>query len=190
MPGAPKVELLLPKATLVGRCLQEQPDLIGIDRAVGRRARDALTLACAGTGKQIGRCICVNQTFNTAPGPTAKHAYVISQTGRPHELYKPHSTVFWATPVIPPEAENLNVTTAEEFACDKTIGVKLLVIKNIRVLAGTVKVTLPDATSPPVATLALRRLPLVSYELHCNCPKAIVAEQSNDSTTAETEPVL
>ena len=65
-----------------------------------------------------------------------------------------------------------------------------MVTKNIRVLAGTVKVTLPDATSPPVATLAVTRLPLVSYEFQCNCPKAIVAEQSNDNNAAETEPVL
>jgi hypothetical protein len=106
----------------------------------------------------------------------------------PIELYKPHSTVFWATPVIPPEAENLKVTTAAAFAWDNTIGLKLLVMKNIRVLAGTVKVTLlAEAASPPVATLAVIRLPLVSYELHCICPKAMVAEQSNDNNTAETE---
>jgi hypothetical protein len=65
------------------------------------------------------------------------------------------------------------------------------VIKNIRVLPGTVKVTLlAEAASPPVATLAVTRLPLVSYELHCICPKAIVAEQSSDSTTVETRLVL
>ena len=132
----------------------------------------------------------MNEAFQRAPGPATNMPMSSAKLAVPMELYKPHSTVFCATPVSPPEAENWNVTAAEAVACDRTIGVKFVVTKIIRASARTVKVALPDATSPPVATLAATRMPLVSYELHCNCPKAIVAGQSNDSNAVEMGLVL
>ena len=64
---------------------------------------------------------------------------------------------------MPPEALTLKITVRLVLAEAMLIGVKLLVMNDICVLAGIVKVTVvPEAKSPPEATLAVMRLPFTS----------------------------
>jgi len=191
MPAAPKEELLLPKATPMGAVFKKSRTwLVYVVPSVGAPVTVLPCPVLVPVNKSADPLECSRPSM-VVPVQPPNMPMSSAKLAVPSELYNPHSTVFWVTPVMPPEAENLKVTTAEALACDKTIGVKLLVMKNIRVLAGTVKVTLvADATSPPVATLALTRLPLVSYELHCICPQTIPAEPNNDSAISRTEFIL
>ena len=80
----------------------------------------------------------------------------------PAELYRPQPMVRCATPPKPEETETLKDTALLAFAAAKLNGVKLLVTNDNWVLAGMVKVTEPPVVkSPPVATLAVTKLPLV-----------------------------
>src|SRR5436305_9476684 len=98
------------------------------------------------------------------------------------ELYRPQPIVRWVTPPNPAETETLKVTDLLALAPVKLNGVKSLVTKLNCVFAGIVKVTEPPVSAPPpVATLAVTRFPLVSYELQCNCAKAGSAAAHNES---------